>query len=87
MNYGRKTHVELEDIAKEFNPVLRGWYNYYGKFYRSALKVVFNHFNDILMRWAKRKYKSRIRSKTQARELIAKIASNDPTLFYHWQFR
>ena len=31
----------LDDLAHMWNPVLRGWINYYGKFYKSALNPVF----------------------------------------------
>jgi len=33
--------TELADIAQEINPALKGWQNDYGRFYRSALHVVF----------------------------------------------
>lgn len=28
---------ELDDLLRVFNPVLRGWYNYFGRFYATAL--------------------------------------------------
>ena len=40
-----------------FNVVLQGWINYYGRFYKSMLYPVFRHLNEILVRWAMRKYK------------------------------
>jgi RNA-directed DNA polymerase len=39
------------------NVVLQGWINYYGRFYKSMLYPVFRHLNEILVRWAMRKYK------------------------------
>ena len=27
----------LEDLSRMFNPMMRGWVNYYGRFYKSAL--------------------------------------------------
>ena len=33
-----KCDQELEDLSNMFDPVLRGWANYYGRFYRSALQ-------------------------------------------------
>jgi RNA-directed DNA polymerase len=41
----------IDDLAHMWNPVLRGWIQYYGRFYRSALYPVFRHFNDLLVRW------------------------------------
>ena len=40
-----------------FNTVIQGWINYYGRFYKSMLYPVFRHLNEILVRWAMRKYK------------------------------
>ena len=31
----------LEDLSRMFNPIIRGWINYYGSYYRSALYKVF----------------------------------------------
>jgi RNA-directed DNA polymerase len=47
----------LDDLARMWNPALRGWINYYGKFYKSALHPVFRQFNHSLTRWAMRKFK------------------------------
>src|SRR5260363_345022 len=55
-NY-RYTELSLEDIARIYNPVLQGWINYYGRYYRSALYSVFRHFNKTLVAWARRKFK------------------------------
>ncbi len=35
----------LDDLAHMWNPVLRGWINYYGRFYKSALHPVFRQLN------------------------------------------
>jgi RNA-directed DNA polymerase len=39
-----KTDKTLGDFSHMFNPVLRGWINYYGRFYKSALYsiLIFN---------------------------------------------
>jgi RNA-directed DNA polymerase len=47
----------LSDLSNMFGPVLRSWANYYGQFYRSALKPLCWHVNDYLVRWLQRKYK------------------------------
>lgn len=76
--------VGLTDLAQEINPVLKGWLNYYGRFYRSALYAVFDSLDQYLVRWVRRKYK-RLKSKvTRARELIVKIQHQQPRLFAHW---
>ena len=53
-----KVHVRsdkaIDDLARMWNPVLRGWIQYYGRFYKSALYPVFRHFDTTLARWAMR---------------------------------
>ena len=86
---GWKVHLRsdksLEDISRMFNPVLRGWINYYGKYYKSELYCVFRHFNRTLTRWAMRKYKKLRVHKRRAEYRLGRIAMMQPSLFYHWQ--
>lgn len=56
MNVRNRTDMELIDIAKWLNPILQGWINYYGKFYKTALMPVLEHVNETLVKWALRKY-------------------------------
>jgi RNA-directed DNA polymerase len=76
----------LTDLAHMFNIVLQGWINYYGRFYKSMLYPVFRHLNEILVRWAMRKYKRLRRHKGRARRFIADVARRQPDLFAHWRF-
>ena len=80
----RWTQLSIEELAETFNPVLRGWINYYGSFYKSLLAAVFQQLDFALVRWAKRKYKRLKGSLTQAREWIKRLARRQPTLFAHW---
>ena len=41
-----------------FNNHIRGWINYYGRFYKSALYPTLRRIDLILARWAHRKFKS-----------------------------
>ena len=84
MRFYKRTELSLNDIAKEFNPVIRGWINYYGKFCRSELKSVLWHFNKTLVSWAKRKY-NKISNRGAAIRLLIKIVKSNPKLFYHWE--
>src|SRR3954452_2808461 len=59
-----RNNQSLEEIAGLVNPSVRGWANYYGRFYRSALTPVLRHLERALVKWAQRKYKQR-----SAREL------------------
>lgn len=81
----RQSDKSLEDLARISNPVIRGWINYYGSFYKSALYPVFQTLNNILARWASRKYK-RLRGRKRAAHLwLQRIADGQPCLFAHWQ--
>jgi RNA-directed DNA polymerase len=80
----RRTDLSLNDIAKKFNPVLRGWIEYYGRYNRSALYPVLRHFNKTLVTWARRKYK-KLKGKTRASILLGNIAKREPHLFVHWK--
>jgi len=74
----------LDDLARMWNPVLRGWINYYGKFYKSALYPVFQHLNRTLARWATRKYKKLRNHKRRAHHWLGGVARREPRLFAHW---
>jgi len=75
----------LQDLAARFNAVLRGWNGYYGKFYGSAMSVIWRHMNMYLMRWLMRKYKHLAGHKTRARKALGKLAQSFPNEFVHWQ--
>jgi RNA-directed DNA polymerase len=79
-----RTDLSLEDIAHMYNPVLRGWMGYYGRYYSSALDPVLGHFNETLIEWAMRKYKKLRNRKTMAALFMHKIVRRDPKLFVHW---
>lgn len=80
-----KPDKSIIDISNMFNPVIRGWINYYGNFYKSELYKVLRHMNRALVQWAKRKYKKLARGRTKAERWLGKLARNMPKLFAHWQ--
>lgn len=80
-----RTELELSEIAAGYNPVLRGWMQYYGRYYPSALEPVLGHFNTTLAAWAMRKYKKLKGRKTRATHFLRKIAAREPGLFPHWK--
>jgi RNA-directed DNA polymerase len=82
----RRTDKTLTDLARMFNAVLRGWINYYGRFYKSKLNPTFHHLNRTLVRWAMGKYKRLRRRPRRARRFLAEVARREPGLFAHWQF-
>jgi RNA-directed DNA polymerase len=81
----RMTDKSIKDLAHMFNPIIRGWVNYYGQFYKSALHPVLNQLNGSLQRWAIRKYKKLRRRKRRAFYWLGRIAKQIPYLFAHWR--
>jgi RNA-directed DNA polymerase len=80
-----RSHKTLHDLAKEINPILRGWINYYGKYYKSQLGFTFNRLNRTLVRWVMRKYKRfSCDRQRKATYWLGKIAKQNPDLFAHW---
>ena len=79
----RTQHKSLDDLARMFNPNIRGWINYYGAYYKTALAPVMAHFDKILSRWAMRKYKSLTRQRN-AHRWVRSVAGRQPALFAHW---
>ena len=74
----------LEDVAKLINPIVRGWVNYFGKFYNSECLDTLKYLNLVLARWAKRKFKRFHRNWMAAFRWLGGIASRQQDLFFHW---
>lgn len=85
LNFRNQTNLSLADISRLYNPVLRGWLAYYGRFYPSAMAPILRHFNQTLVSWAMRKYKRLEGHKKRASLFIQTIAKRQPHLFVHWQ--
>ena len=82
-----RTELDLAEISRRFNPLLRGWFEYYGKTCPSALYSVWRHFNKTLIAWAMRKYRRLRGHKTRARHFMEGISKRQPHLFIHWKRR
>lgn len=82
----RRGGSDLKRLASILNPVLRGWINYYGAFYKSELYKVLRHMNKLLVRWANRKYKRLRNRKVRAIKWLAEISKGNPYLFEHWRY-
>lgn len=81
----RWTEATLESIAAEWNPRIRGWINYYGRFGRKELYNVFDVFNMHLARWIGNKYK--ITGKWACIKRLKQIKQENRSLFAHWSFK
>jgi RNA-directed DNA polymerase len=80
-----KCDKELSDLSSMFGPVLRGWANYYGRFYPTALKPLWQHVNSYLVRWMQRKYKRLARGVIRAARALGRLAERAPRSFVHWE--
>jgi RNA-directed DNA polymerase len=80
-----RNHQHLEDLAQLVNPVVRGWMNYYGRFYRSRCVQVLRHLNKALAAWVRRKYRRFWRRERASVHWLGRIARRDRTLFAHWE--
>ncbi len=76
----------LEDVARRINPVIRGWLNYYGRYYKSAMRPILRQLQYALVRWAMRKYKRLRGHWLKATHWLGCIARRDPRLIASWEF-
>ena len=81
----KRSLYSLEELAKLINPYVRGWINYYGKFYPSELKKVLNYVEATLVRWAMGKYKKLRGRKWRASRCLGRVAKRAPLLMAHWR--
>ena len=79
----QRTGESFADLARKINPILRGWMNYYGAFYRSALYSLLTRINAYLMRWVRKKYR-RLQGRRQAQRKWQEVTARYPCFFAHW---
>lgn len=77
-----RSEINIEEIAEKVNKVVRGWINYYGKFYKSELSIIINRINLRLVRWVKKKYR---KSTKRAIKWLINLSELKPNLFSHWE--
>lgn len=81
----RHIRLSFSELAHWVNPMVRGWMQYYGAFYRSALYGLFTRINAYLVRWIRKKYK-RLRAQKAAVRCWLGIIGRYPRLFAHWKW-
>ena len=79
------TGATLTSMAREINPIVRGWVNYYGRFYLSRLNNSLRRIDEYLVRWALRKYKRLNGRFTRAWKFLNNVVTRQPGLFAHWR--
>jgi RNA-directed DNA polymerase len=81
----RRTQLSLADIARQINPLLRGWIAYYGRYARSALAPLLRYVNLTLLTWLMHKFKRFMGHKIRAGRFLQRLAAGRPDLFVHWR--
>lgn len=79
----RRTNLSEADLARVINPIVRGWMNYYGVFYKSKMYPLLARINAYLMRWLREKFK-RFQGRKAARTAWERAVANRPRFFAHW---
>lgn len=78
----RSTAADLRVFAQRYNAVLRGWIDYYGKFwYRNFSYRLWSAMQSRLLKWMKAKYRIATRP---AQHRLALARAENPQLFAHW---
>jgi RNA-directed DNA polymerase len=80
-----RTDIDLPEIADRYNPIVQGWINYYGRFYKSALTGIFKRLNQRLAIWVTEKFKRYRGHKHRGMEWLARVASQHLNMFAHWR--
>ncbi|HEX5303231.1 MAG TPA: group II intron reverse transcriptase/maturase [Streptosporangiaceae bacterium] len=80
-------HVNLSwtGLTRWVSPVIRGWMNYYGQYYRSQLYPLLGRINHRLMKWLRAKYK-RLRSARALGRAWDRVTAQYPRSLPHWQW-
>ena len=79
------TAATFTSMAREINQIVRGWINYYGRFYPSRLNNSLRRIDEYLVRWAIRKYKRLKGSHRRAWRFLKTVFKREPGLFAHWR--
>jgi RNA-directed DNA polymerase len=81
----RWTTLSLNELAAWVNQTVPGWVDYYGRYYRTALRSLLRRINAYILRWVRKKYK-RLRAFKRAMAWWIGVVQRDPALFRHWQW-
>jgi RNA-directed DNA polymerase len=79
----RRTPQSFSELARWVNPIVRGWMQYYGAFYRSALYPLLTRINAYLMRWVRKKYR-RFQGRREFQQAWQRVTTQYPRFFAHW---
>lgn len=78
-----QTVFTFVELARRINPIVRGWMQHYGAFYRSELLPLLQRISAYLVRWIRKTYR-RLRPFKKAQRCWQRITRQYPRLFAHW---
>jgi RNA-directed DNA polymerase len=78
---GNRTNLGVQEVADMLNPTIRGWFNYFKRFYRSGLYGIVDWIECRLIKWLRRKFKM---GNTKARKWLKGLRKREPQFFAHW---
>jgi RNA-directed DNA polymerase len=81
----RQVNLSLDALAEWLNPIIAGWMNYYGRYYRTGLYPLLRRVNIYLRRWAGKKYK-RLRTHKRFKRWWTGLLQREPGLFAQWRW-
>jgi len=76
--------LSVEDVTRVINPILKGWWQYYGRFYKSEMFKLFKYLDECLAAYLRRKYRNLFGHKGQSLRKLNKIAKTHPSWLIHW---
>jgi hypothetical protein len=80
----KRSDKSLTELAKMYNPCIRGWITYYSHFRKTQLRPTLERINAYVIKRARRKFK-RLRDQTKgARDWLDRFRRANPKLFAHW---
>ena len=85
LNLRHRTDLPMDEIARQINPLLRGWIEYYGRYAPSALYPLLRYVNQTLLAWVMRKFRRFKAHRGRASRFLQKLAREKAGLFVHWR--
>jgi RNA-directed DNA polymerase len=80
-----RTDLTLNDLAEWLNPIVAGWMNYYGRYYRAVMTPLLRRVNIYMRRWAGKKYR-RLRTHKRFKRWWTGLLAREPGLFAQWKW-
>lgn len=81
----RFQRLTISEVANYVNRYVRGWLNYYGRFYRSAFVRVLWSLAFQLVNWCRGKYRNLRQHRRQAIAWLRRVCDGQRDLFIHWE--